>query len=296
LKELILGIDFHNIFYSSYYSEKLINSKGFNVNAIKGFFFRIKTLKDMMDPAYLIFASDLSREKTFRRKLYKAYKANRKEFDPNILEQLKYALRITSLLGYPILNNEIYEADDILGMISKFAVDNNMDMIISSSDKDLYQLINDNVCIFSPKSKEIIDIDYMEQQYRLHPSQWIELKMLQGDRSDNIPGIDGIGEAHALKLMNQYKSIDKIYENINQLKPAIRENLANGYDRLPLMRNLVTIETDYNKIDLNLNSLKATRSYPEEIFAILDELELDSLYRIMEYSLLYQKNRMEEIH
>jgi DNA polymerase-1 len=206
---------------------------------------------------------------------------------------MKYALRILSLLGYPIINNELYEADDILGMISRFAVDNNMDMIISSSDKDLYQLVNDNVCIFSPKSKDIVDINYIDQQYRLHPSQWVELKMLQGDRSDNIPGIDGIGEVHALKLMNQYKSIDHIYKNINQLKPAIRENLANGYDRLPLMRDLVTIETDYNKIGLNMNMLRATRSYPEEVYSILGELELDSLYRVIEYSLLYQKNRVE---
>lgn len=142
--------------------------------------------------------------------------------------KMKYASQIAALLGYKFINNELYEADDVLGMISKYATDNNMDMIISSSDKDMYQLINSNVFIWSHRNKEIIDDEWMRDKYQLTPSQWIELKMLQGDKSDNIPGIQGVGEVTALKLMQQYKSIEGIYHHIGSLKPSLREVLKNG--------------------------------------------------------------------
>lgn len=288
-KPLILGIDFNNMVFGSYYSEKLINSKSINVNAIKGFFFKLKMLKDLLEPDYIIFANDLSRDRTFRRKIYKPYKAQRKMIDDDISTQFKYTSQIASLIGYPFLNNELYEADDILGMVSKYAVDNNMDMIISSSDKDLYQLINENVYIFSHRNKELIDETIFQEKYKLTPSQWIELKMLQGDRSDNIPGIDGIGEVTALKLLQQYKSIENIYNHLGSLKPTLRDLLRNGKDKLPLIRELVTIITDYTKIDLNMSMLNQRETLHNELFELLEELELHSLYNVMNYSLLVKK-------
>ena len=137
-RPLILGIDFNNMVFGSYYGEKLINSKGINTNAIKGFFMKLKSLKDSLNPDYIVFANDLSRDRTFRRKLYKPYKAQRKEHDPDIMLQLKYTAQIAALIGYKFINNEMYEADDVLGMISKYTTDNNMDMILASSDKDMY--------------------------------------------------------------------------------------------------------------------------------------------------------------
>ena len=178
-KKLVLGIDFNNLFYGSYYGEKLINSKGMNVNAIKGFFFKLKLLKETFNPDYIVVANDLSRSKTFRRKIYKQYKSQRKDHDDDILKQLRYGQQLVSLLGYELINNEIYEADDILGMISKYIKENNMNMIICSSDRDLYQLINDSIFIFSPRNKELIDESYMLMKYKLTPQQWIECKMLQ---------------------------------------------------------------------------------------------------------------------
>jgi DNA polymerase-1 len=281
---LILGIDFNNMVFGSYYGEKLINSKGINVNAIKGFFMKLKSLKDSLNPDHIVFCNDLSRERTFRRKLYKPYKAQRKEHDPDIMIQIKYCAQIASLIGYPFINNELYEADDVLGMIAKYTTDNNMDMIIASSDKDLYQLVNDNIYIYSHRNKELIDRCWLQQKYQLTPEQWIELKMLQGDRGDNIPGINNVGEVTALKLMHQYKSIDNIYNHLNCLKPSLKEVLVAGQDRLPLVRELVTIVTDYNKIDLTGQMLCQYNKYPEELFALLEELELYSLYNVMKYS------------
>ena len=288
-RKIVLGVDFNNMLIGSYYGEKLINDKGMNVNAIKGFFFRIQSLKNIFNPDYIIMANDLSREKTFRRKLYKKYKAQRKPLDPDIFNQMKYAANIAALLGYPFIDNELYEADDILGMVSKYTFENDMDMVIASSDRDLYQLVNDHVFIFSPRSKELIDKSYIYQKYKLTPEQWIELKMLQGDRSDNIPGVNGIGEVTALKLMQKFGSIEEIYKHLGYLKPGLRECLKNGESVLPLTRDLVTIITDYTKIGFTGEMLNPKERFENDIYKLLEELGLHSLFNVMNYSLFLNK-------
>lgn len=288
-KKVVLLIDFNNVLIGSYYGQKLVNSKGVNVNAIKGFFFRIKSLKDMFDPDYIVIANDISREKTFRRKLYKPYKAQRKPLDEDIMIQMRYAQQIAALLGYPFINNELYEADDIAGMAAMFAEENGMDTIISSSDRDLYQLVTDHTFIMSPKNKDLVDKDWMLDQYHLTPDQWIELKMLQGDRSDNIPGIPGIGEVTALKLMIQFGSIENIYNNLDKVNPKIKELLVQNKDVLPLTRELVTIIRDHTKIGLTADMFNRQEIYTHEIFSLLAELELNSLFNVMSYSLIPDK-------
>lgn len=291
-RQLILGIDFNNIFFASSYEQPLINNQGFNVNAIKGFFFKIRALRDTFSPDYIIFGSDLERSKTFRRKLYKPYKAQRKSHDPQIMDQMKYALQITDLLGFPIINNELYEADDILGMISKWTSERDIDFVIASSDRDLYQLVNETTYIYSPKSKEVVDKLYLQDNYKLAPEQWVELKMLQGDQSDNIPGIPGIGKVTALKLMQQYGSIDEIYNHLNQLKPGIKEKLENNKEVLPLTRELVTILTDYNLINFNENMLERKEIFRNEVSEIIEKLEIYSLHDVMNFSLFKTKGEL----
>ena len=291
-RQLILGIDFNNIFFASSYEQPLINNQGFNVNAIKGFFFKIRALRDTFSPDYIIFGSDLERSKTFRRKLYKPYKAQRKSHDPQIMDQMKYALQITDLLGFPIINNELYEADDILGMISKWTSERDIDFVIVSSDRDLYQLVNETTYIYSPKSKEVVDKLYLQDNYKLAPEQWVELKMLQGDQSDNIPGIPGIGKVTALKLMQQYGSIDEIYNHLNQLKPGIKEKLENNKEVLPLTRELVTILTDYNLINFNENMLERKEIFRNEVSEIIEKLEIYSLHDVMNFSLFKTKGEL----
>lgn len=288
-KPIVLGIDFNNMLIGSYYGEKLYNSKGINVNAIKGFFFRLKMLKDIFNPDYIVFANDLSRERTFRRKLYPQYKAQRKELDPEIPPQMRYASQLISLLGYKFINNELYEADDILGMMSRYVNQKDMYMIIASSDGDLYQLITDDTYIFSPRNKELIDKSYMNNKYKLTPNQWIEYKMLLGDTSDNIPGVYGIGKITALKLMQDFKSIENIYNHLNILKPSIKESLISHKDKFTLTRELITIITDYNKINLNDSIFERNEIYINELYQLINELELYSLIDVMKYSLIYNK-------
>lgn len=288
-KPIVLGIDFNNMLIGSYYGEKLYNSKGMNVNAVKGFFFRLKMLKDIFNPDYILFANDLSRERTFRRKLYKPYKAQRKELDPEIPPQMQAASQIVALLGYKFINNEEYEADDILGMISRYVNERDMYMIIASSDRDLYQLITNDTFIYSPRNKDLIDKSFMYNKYKLLPDQWVEYKMLLGDTSDNIPGIPGIGEVTAMRLMQEFKSIDEIYKHLNSLKPAIRESLLKHKDQLPLTRELVTIITDHTKIELNDECFKRNEIFIGELYKLINDLEIYSLIDIMKYSLIYDK-------
>lgn len=292
-KKLILAVDFCNLLFGSYYGEKLINSKGMNVNAIKGFFFKLKSIKDTFNPDGIVFAKDLSRERTFRRKLYAPYKAQRKPHDPDIIKQMEYTNRLIALIGYPVLDNETYEADDILGMIGKYNSERNTNTIIVSSDRDLYQLIGDNTFIISPRGNEFIDRAYLMTNYRLTPEQWIDYKILQGDISDNIPGIPGIGKVTALKLMQQFGSIDGIYSHMGYHKPGLRDILRSGESMIPLTRQLVTIITDYTKIDLKDEDMLMRERYENEVYSLLEELEIYSLFNVVNYSLFIDKKEDE---
>ena len=193
-------------------------------------------------------------------------------------------------MGYKFINNEMYEADDILGMISKFLGEKDIDVIIASSDRDLYQLLDDHTFIMAPKHNELIDQQWLYERFRMTPQQWIELKMLQGDRSDNIPGIPGIGEKTALILMQKYGSIDEIYNHISELKSGLQHILQDGKKILPLTRDLVTIVRDYTKINLTEEMLIPSEPFVQEVYDLITYLEIYSLVNVVEFSLLKGDN------
>jgi DNA polymerase I len=295
-RKTMLAIDFNNILFMSYYGQPLINSRGINVNAVKSFFFRLRTFREMFEPDYIVCASDLSRAKTFRRKMYPAYKAQRGSADPNVIDQMRYASQIFALLGFQTINNEYYEADDILGMISRLSERNDMDCVIVSSDKDLYQLVTDHTFILSPKNSDLITKKFLVDNYQLTPEQWIELKILQGDKGDNIPGIRGIGKITALKLIQTYGTIENIYDNLDKLTNKVRELLINGKNDIPLMRDLVTIVTDYSYIDLTLKDIQRTKPFEVELYELINDLEIHSLTNLMRYNLLPQYNDKIQVY
>lgn len=278
---LILGIDFNNMVYGSYYGNPLYNKQGKNVNAIRGFFTKFQLIYDNLNPDYVLFANDLSRTNTFRRKLYEKYKSQRKPIDDDIIFQVQQTSILVKALGFKFLNDPLYEADDILGMVSKWCTDNGHDMIIISSDRDLYQLINENVQIYSFIKHEMVNTEYLEEHYGLRPEQWIELKMLQGDPSDNIPGINGIGKITAQDLMQRFGNIDNIYLNLDSIQTRISNKLIKDAEILPLMRELVTIVTDYNKINFDLNLLKRSKPDQETISNVLYYLQIPSLIPVL---------------
>ena len=295
-RKTILAIDYNNVLFTSYYGEKLVNSNGQNLNAVKSFFNKIRSFKETFEPDYIVFANDLSRSSTFRRKMYPGYKAQRKPMDPDIFNQMKIASKLVGLLGFQFINNPLYEADDILGMIAHWGMDHDMDTVIISSDRDLYQLVSTHTYIMSPRNNDLIDLDYMHDMYQLTPSQWIDLKILQGDQSDNITGVRGIGNKTATQLMLEYGSVDNIYNHLSELKPNVRDNLINGRNDIPTTRTLVTIVTDYSKINLEESMLFRKAPFTVAIYSYLNEIELPSLIIPMKYSLLPQLNDKIEIH
>lgn len=294
MKKLVVAIDFCNFVFLSYYSEKLLNSKGENVNAVRGFFFKLRSIKDSLNPDLIVFANDLSRERTFRRKLCKSYKAQRKPHDPDISNQMSKINQMCALIGYPFINNELYEADDILGMISKYNTERDVNTIIVSSDRDLYQLVNDHTFILSPKSNDFVDKAFMAEKYQLTPDQWIDYKILKGDPSDNITGIPGIGDTTALKLMQRFGSIDSIYSKMSDHSPGVRNLLTAGKHLIPLTRELVTIVTDYTKIGLTDEMMQPLERYQNEVYSLIEEWELYSLFNVMNYSLFVEKVKEED--
>jgi DNA polymerase-1 len=286
-KPIMVVVDFNNMVFGSYYGQPLRNTKGVNINAVKQFFFKMQKLKEIFNPDYIVMARDLSRERTFRRKLFADYKAQRKPMDDDVLQQMRYIQQISALIGYPIISNETYEADDIMGMLSRMGNDNGIDVILVSTDRDLYQLVNDHTVIYNSRNSDIIDRVYIYEKYQLTPEQWIELKMLQGDRSDNIPGVPGIGETTALLLMQEYESIDGIYSHLGYLKSKkVRDLLLAGRDSLELTRELVTIITDYTKINLTMDDVQMKPAFVNDLYAIIAELEIPSLVNVMKYCLL----------
>lgn len=295
-KPIILIIDFANVAYSGWYSKPEINHNGYNVNAILVFFSRLRTLKQTFDPTYLVIAEDMGRNNTFRRKMFAQYKAQRKPLDPDIGQQMAIIQSLDQSLGFARIYSEPFEADDIVGMVSKWGDDNGFDSVIISSDRDMYQLISPNTYVMSPKDNTIIDLEYMKEIYNLTPEQWIELKILQGDGADNIPGIRGIGKKSALELMQQFGSLENIYANLHLLRPHTRDLLIAGKDDIPLMRDLVTIITDYSKINLTESKLQRHELRYDIIDDVMEKYGLmTSLGNIMTYGMFPQPYEKLEV-
>lgn len=285
-KKIVLLIDFNNLVFCSHYTNPQLNKYGENIGTVKNFFYKLRSLKTTFEPDYIVFASDLSRAKTFRRKLFNKYKAQRKPMDPDIGRQMEIISKLISLCGFPIYNSPEYEADDIIGMISKYCEEKNYQVIIISSDRDLYQLLSDNVFLMSPKSNQLLDKDWLHNNYHLTPDQWVDIKILQGDRSDNIPGVPGIGEVSALNLIKAFGNINEIYNNLNKIVEKIRKLLINGEQDIELTRKLVTIVRDYNIIKFNEDMLYKKESFPQDIYMTLTENDILSLQDVFNYSLL----------
>jgi DNA polymerase-1 len=286
-RKLLLGIDFNNLMFSSFYSEELINSRGQNVNAVRGFFFRLAKYINYLYPDYVVVANDLGRQHTFRRKLFMEYKGNRGELPGNLREQLHFAEVLLTNCGLPLLNNPEYEADDILGMLSRYGTEHNMDTVIVSADRDYYQLISPTVSVLNSRKGEIMDVDSIHHKYGLEPIQLIEVKALAGDTSDNIPGARGIGEKTAVKLVRKFGSVDGIYQNLDKLSPRLQTILRESEEMVRLSHTLGTIQTDYNLIGINDQTIEFRDSRnPMDVFRTIAELEIPSLFNIFRLTIL----------
>ena len=246
MKKIIL-VDGNNLMFRSYYATAytgnfMKNSKGDPTNALYGFVSMINKIIEEENPEYMVVAFDIG--KNFRHEKYEQYKAGRIETPEELKVQMPRAKVLLDAMGIKHIEVENYEADDIIGTISKMAYDDKeFDALIVSSDKDLLQLINEEVEVKLLKTKGYIryNPDSFEADYGIKPIRMIDLKALMGDPSDNVPGVKGIGEKTALKLLQEYGTLENIYENINRIKGALHDKLVNDKENAFFSKDICTI-------------------------------------------------------
>ena len=286
MKKLIL-VDGNNLVFRSYYATAytgnlMKNSKGFPTNALYGFINMINKIISEEKPEYMIVAFD--KGKTFRHEKYKDYKAGRAETPDELKLQFPKAKEILTLMGIKYYEIDNYEADDIIGTFARYC-DEEEDFIgtIVSSDKDLLQLISSDVDIKLLKQKDYIryNLESFKEEWGIDPINIIDLKALMGDSSDNIPGVKGIGEKGALKLLHEYKTLDGIYENIDKIKGSTHDKLVNDKDNAYYSYELATIYREV-PMDINIYDLKVKEPNYEELYKYYEELEFYSFIKKIE--------------
>lgn len=248
-KKTFLMIDGSSLLFRAFYAiRNLRTSDGMYTNGVYGFLMMYWKAVDMVKPDYIIVAFDRS-EPTFRAKDYKDYKANRPETPSELSAQFGITKDILNLLGVKQMDMKGFEADDIIGTLSKKAEEAGLSSYLLTGDRDYFQLVDDNTRVLYTKKGisqlEIVDVDWIEKKYGLEPKDLIEIKGLQGDPSDNIPGVPGVGEKTALKLVKKYGNIDKVYENLDQISgKKLKENLSENRNQAFMSRELGTILRD----------------------------------------------------
>ena len=283
MKKLIL-VDGNNLLFRSYYATAytgnvMRNSKGFPTNGIYGLINMLNKIVKEENPEYMIVAFD--KGKTFRHEKYKEYKDGRAATPEDLKVQFKVAKELVPLLGIKCFEIDNYEADDIIGtycqMVEK---DDNFIGTIVSSDKDLLQLISNQIDVKLLKQKDYIRMDenVFKETYGIEPIRMIDLKGLMGDSSDNIPGVKGIGEKTALKLLQEYESVENLYDHIDELKGATKQKLIDGKESAVMSKEIATIYKEV-PVEYSLEELKYEEPNYDKLKEMYTDLEFYSLLK-----------------
>lgn len=276
----LLALDGNSIINRAFYGIKLLTTKdGRFTNGIYGFINILLKLIEAEQPDGVAVAFDL-RSPTFRHKMYDGYKAGRKGMPDELAEQMPVLKEILTLMGYHCLECEGYEADDILGTLAAAAEKSEDSCVISTGDRDSFQLVSDEVRVLLASTRmgrsEIVEYtpEKIMEKYGVTPPQMIDIKALMGDSSDNIPGVAGIGEKTASDLIVRFHDIDNIYENIDTIdvKEGVRTKLKNGRDSAYMSRELGTICRTV-PISGNLSDYKTDERQDERLAAVFADLE-----------------------
>ena len=273
-------IDTFGFFFRSYYAlPNLRNSQGFPTGLLTGFANFIYAIKEEHDTDYLLFALD-SKGKNFRHALDTNYKANRSEAPEDLQRQLPIAISWISKMGFKCYEEEGYEADDVIASAVRFAKTHDIKVRIVKHDKDLYQLIDDGkVVIYDPMKKTEIDSEKCFEKFGVYPSKINEYLSLVGDTADNIPGVKGVGPKGAKKLLDDFGTIEAIYENLSKVSnPRIQSMLEEGRENAFLSKQLVRLEDSLNIAD-KFESFHLPSSNP--LLGILEELKQYELRHIL---------------
>ena len=272
----IILLDGNSLSYRAFYAmPALQNKSGLYTNSVYGFTLMLERMLEDIKPKYALAAFDKGKQ-TFRHKTYQEYKGTRDKTPSELVEQFGYVRELLDSYGIKYEEHFDYEADDIIGSYAKLAEKAGLEVIIISGDKDLTQLASDNITIYYTR-RGVTEVDhytpeFINEKYGLSPEQIIDMKGLMGDKSDNIPGIAGIGEKTAIKLLAEYKTVENVLDNIDNISgKKLKERLAEGKEDALLSKELATIFTEVpveNKLeDLTFSE---NRSKKKELFEKLE--------------------------
>ena len=301
MSEKLVLIDGHSILNRAFFGiPDLTNSEGLHTNAVYGFLNIMFKILEEEQPDYLTVAFDVS-EPTFRHKMFAEYKGTRKPMAAELKQQVPLMKEMLRAMGVTIVEKGGYEADDLLGTIAKRSEAAGVEVAVVSGDRDLLQLATDRIKIRIPKTKrtgtEIEDYNAKEvlEKYQVTPTEFIDVKALMGDTSDNIPGVPGIGEKTATAIIAKYGSIENAYAHVDELKPPrASTNLKEHYDMAQMSKTLATIDIDaeiaYKLADAHLEQVSDL--YTEEAYLLCKRLEFKNL--LGRFSVEAPKNTAEE--
>lgn len=270
-KPLIL-VDGSSYLYRAFHAmPSLTNSKGFPTGAVYGVINMLRKLIADYDPHYIAVVFD-AKGKTFRDEMYDKYKANRTEMPNDLIPQIAPIHAIIKALGIPLLMIEGVEADDVIGTLAKHAKEKGMATLISTGDKDLAQLVNEQVTLVNTMTGTILNPDTVKEKFGVAPAQVIDYLTLVGDSVDNIPGVPQVGPKTAAKWLQEYGSLDNIVTNADKIKGKVGENLKAAIAQLPLSKALATIKLDV-ALDIDFPDLKRKESDSDLLIKLYQELE-----------------------
>lgn len=277
-------IDGKSVFYRGYYAMPNLAAKdGTSTGGVFGFATMALEVIRRLKPDYVAVAWDKPKTNIRRRlELYPEYKAGRKPAPPDFYEQIPVLHELLQAFGWPLYELDDYEADDIMGTLAVQARERKLETMLVTSDLDMLQLVNGHVKVYALKTGlshiELYSPDTFEAKYGLGVDQFLDLKALKGDSSDNIPGVPGIGEKTAIELLRQYQTLDGIYENLGIIKDSVRKKLEAGKKLAYLSKEIGRIWTDA-PLKLDLSEVDGSKIQPAKIMELFERLEFKSLLR-----------------
>lgn len=300
MKKIVI-VDGHSILNRAFYGlPDLTNSEGVHTNAVLGFLNIVLKLLEEEQPTHFAVAFDVS-QPTFRHERYEAYKGTRKPMAEELRQQVPLIKEVLESMGVTILEKPGYEADDVIGTIAALGEKEGFFVTVLSGDRDLLQLATEKVQIKIPKTKErktVIESYFakeVEEVYGVTPEEFIDVKGLQGDTSDNIPGIPGVGEKTAAKIIKEYHTIENAYAHIEEIKPnKARESLREYYDQAILSKELATICTQC-PVEFQFETAKMGNLFTKEAYEIFRRLEFKSLLKKFENEPAKVELRVEKV-
>jgi len=285
----LLLVDGSSYLYRAYHATPAFeNSKGHPVAAMTGMINMMRRLYREQRPERVAVVFD-AKGNNFRHDLYPEYKANRPPMPDDLALQIDPIHAIVRSMGFPVIVVEGVEADDVIGTLAVQAFDAGLDTLISTGDKDMAQLVNGRVTLINTMTGVTMDTSGVLEKFGVMPDKIIDFLALMGDKVDNIPGVDGVGDKTAAKLLNKYGTLSNIIDSADEIKLKLGEKLRTALPLLPLSYELATIKTDL-ELETPVDELLMSRSNLDEMLSIAGQYEL----RSWEATLIQRKEAMEE--